>query len=306
MWLVTNIIFTFTDKDMDKELRLQYFERLIAKNDSDKYFIEQFLQGSGNELKKKFWSDRSSSRLCFDLYSWLCIEKGIKNFQFEKHLPGILVGENRTAGTPNIDVFFEKGDDVVFVESKYTEKSGWGYKDGFYLSEAYWGENGYKSCKMSIGERFYDQPNIAELFRLFCEEIQIEIKERKENELKQYSWFDPKQETCHLFGIIFYVINNKIKKKNIFLCNNVYDIKNSDCFKIDGSIVEVFKKKAELMLNKIFEENNCKFTFEVHTIQEMLENGFKGIDFSNAKLFAMDDGTLVGDYIKKHYHKNKR
>lgn len=300
---------------MDKDLRLQYFKRLIAENGTaengiDEYFIEQFLQGSGNELKKKFWSDRSSSRLCFDLYSWLCEEKGVKNFQFEKHLPGILVGENKTAGTPNMDVFFEKGDDVVFVESKYTEKSGWEYKDdkkkdGFYLSEAYWGEDGYKSCKMSSGERFYGQPNIAELFRLFCEEIQIEIKERKENELKQYSWFDPKQETCHLFGIIFYVINNKIKKKNIFLCNNVYEMK-TDCFEIKGSIVEVFKKKAELMLNEIFKKNNCTFTFEVNTIQDMLEKGFKGIDFPNAKLFAADDGSLVGDYIKKHYHKNKR
>ena len=71
--------------------------------------------------------------------------------QFEKHLPGILVGENKTAGTPNMDVFFEKCDNVVFIESKYTEKSGWKYKDdkhrdGFYLSEAYWGEKGYKSC----------------------------------------------------------------------------------------------------------------------------------------------------------------
>ena len=295
---------------MDKELRLQYFERLVAKNGSDRYFIEQFLQGSGNELEKKFWSNRSSSRLCFDLYSWLCKEKGIKNFQFEKHLPGILVGENKTAGTPNMDVFFEKGDDVVFVESKYTEKSGWEYKDdkkkdGFYLSEAYWGENGYKSCKMSSGERFYDNPQIAKLFRDFCNDIQKEINKRKEKEQKKYSWFDPKQETCHLFGIIFYVINNKIKKKNIFLCNNVYEIKSSDCFKIEGSIVEVFKKKAELMLNKIFKENNCKFTFEVNTIQEMLENGFKGLDFPKAKMFAMHDEFLV-DYIKTHYQETQR
>lgn len=294
---------------MENELRLQYFERLIAKNDSDKYFIEQFLQGSGNELEKKFWSDRSSSRLCFDLYSWLCKEKGIKNFQFEKHLPGILVGENRTAGTPNIDVFFEKGNDVVFVESKYTEKSGWEYKDdkkkdGFYLSEAYWGENGYKSCKMSSGERFYDNPQIAKLFRDFCNDIQKEINKRKEKEQKKYSWFDPKQETCHLFGIIFYVINNKITKKNIFLCNNVYEIK-TDCFEINGSIVEVFKGKAELMLNEIFEENRCKFTFEVHTIQEILEKGFKDIDFPKAKMFAMDDESLK-NYIKERYKAIKR
>lgn len=295
--------------ELPKELRLQYFERLIAENGSDKYFIEQFLQGSGNELEKKFWSDKSSSRLCFDLYSWLCKEKGIKNFQFEKHLPGILVGENKTAGTPNMDVFFEKGKDVFFIESKYTEKSSWKYKDdkkkdgSYYLSEAYWGENGYKSCKMSSGERFYDNPQIAESFRGFCEDIQKEINQRKE-EQKHFSWFDPKQETCHLFGIIFYVINNKIKKKNIFLCNNVYERK-TDCFEINGSIVEVFKGKAELMLNEIFKENSCKFTFEVNTIQEMLENGFKGLDFPKAKMFAMHDEFLV-DYIKTHYQETQR
>lgn len=301
---------------MDKELKLQYFERLIAKNrtgrcrnkrQSCEYFIEQFLHGSGHELEKKFWSDISSSRLCFDLYSWLCKEKSVKNFQFEKQLPAVKTGKNGMS--PNMDAFFEKGDDVVFIESKYAEKSNWKYKDdidkdGFCLSEAYWGEGGYKSCKISIEERFYDQPKIAKLFRRFCEEIQIEIKERKENELKQYSWFDPKQETCHLFGIIFYVINNQIKKKNIFLCNNVYEIK-TDCFEIKGSIVEVFKEKAELMLNEIFEENSCKFTFEVHTIQEMLENGFKGLDFPNAKLFAKDDESLV-DYIKTHYQEIQR
>lgn len=290
---------------MEKELKLQYFERLISKNGSDKYFIEQFLEGSGNELEKKFWSVRSSSRLCFDLYSWLCEEEDIKNFQFEKHLPGVLVGKNRTAGAPNMDTFFEKDNDIVFIESKYTESDSWKYKEEnnnnvYNLSEAYWGEKGYKSCKMTIGERFYNQPQIAELFRAFCVDIQKEINNRKEKEQKRYSWFDPKQETCHLFGIIFYVINNKIKNKNIFLCNNVYEIKESDSFEIGGSIVEVFKKKAELMLNEIFKLNGCKFTFEVNTIQEILQNGFKGKDFPNARLFAMHDASLV-DFIEKNY-----
>ena len=67
---------------MEKELKLQYFERLIAPNNSKKYFIEQFLQGSGNELVSKFWKDSSSSRLCFDLYSWLCNVQSVSNFQF--------------------------------------------------------------------------------------------------------------------------------------------------------------------------------------------------------------------------------
>lgn len=296
---------------MEKELKLQYFERLIAKNGSDKFFIEQFLHGNGNELKEKFWSEWSSSRLCFDLYSWLCKEKCINNFQFEKQLYGVRIGNNKCATPPNMDVFFEKGDDVVFIESKYTEKSNWKYKDdkskdGFFLSEAYWGEHGYKSCSMSIEERFYDQPQIAELFRCFCNEIQKEINERKEKEMEKYSWFDPKQETCHLFGIIFYVLHEGIKNKNIFLCNNVYELKNSDCFIIDGSIVEIFKEKAETMLNKIFKKNSCKFTFEVNTVQNMLKEGFNGIDFSQAKVFAMNNVNLVDHINNKYYQKSKR
>ena len=63
---------------------------------------------------------------------------------------------------------------------------------------------------------------------------------------------------------------------------------------------------SEKMLNKIFEKNNCKFTFEVNTIQEMLKNGFKGIDFTKAKMFAMDDELLVKNYIETNYQESKR
>lgn len=295
---------------MEKGLKLNYFERLIAQNGSDTYFIEQFLKGSGNELAGKFWSDKSSSRLCFDLYSWFCTMKDIKDFQFEKQLPGVLTGKNRTSGVPNIDVFFQKGDDIIFIESKYTESCKWKYKkdktnNGYYLSEAYWGENGYKSCTINIGERFYGNSKVAEIFSTFCSEIQREIDTRK-NEHQRFSWFDPKQETCHLFGIIFYVINNKIENKNIFLCNNVWECeKSGDCFDISGSIVEVFKNKAEEILNEIFKDNKCKFTFEVNKIQDIMQNGFKGFDFPNARLFAMDDVSLT-DFINQNYRLDKR
>lgn len=294
---------------MEKELKLQYFERLIARNYSDLFFIEQFLKGSGNELAKKFWSEKSSSRLCFDLYSWLCKEDGIKNFQFEKHLPGVLVGENKMASPPNMDVFFEKGEDVIFIESKYTERSDWKYKndklkDGFHLSEAYWGKDGYKSCKLDIGQRFYNNVEIANQFSDFCEKIQTAINKYKSDNYKSenvyFQWFDPKQETCHLFGIIFYVINNKIKNKNIHLCNNVWKCDN-DSFDCMESIVGIFKDKAEMMLNNIFKEQNCPFVFEVHTIQDILENGFMGLDFADARLFAMEE-ECVKNYIFAHYN----
>ena len=297
---------------MDKQLKLDYFERLISDNHSESYFIQQFLEGSGNELKEKFWSDASSSRLCFDLYSWLCSEPKVKSFQFEKQLPGVLTG--RKSGRPNMDVYFEYENHIIFIESKYTEKDSWKYKkdkkdNGFHLSEAYWGtdDNGYKSCRMNIGQRFYDNPKIAEKFSEFCEEIQglIDNKKQNEEEYSKYRWFDPKQETCHLFGIIFYVLNNDIRDRNIHLCNNVWRCEDPhDSFIMDDSIVGIFKDKAEKMLNDIFKLQNCTFSFEVKTIQDILSNGFMGFNFSEAKLFAREE--VLKGYIERTYTVKKR
>lgn len=299
----------------NKLLKLDYFERLISKNNSKSYFIEQFLRGRGDELDGKFWSDRSSSRLCFDLYSWLCNEPKVKNFQFEKQLPGVLTGKNRVSGVPNMDVYFEYDEsDFIFIESKYTEKDDWKYKKdknnkgkGYHLSEAYWIPSDYRSCKLNNGERFYNHQNIADNFSTFCNEIQKLIDDKKQNqdEYSKYSWFDPKQETCHLFGIIFYVLNNDIRDRNIHLCNNVWKCEDSkDCFNMDDSIVGVFKEKAENMLNDIFKVQSCKFTFEVNTIQDILSKGFMGFNFSEAKLFAREDMLKV--YIERTYTIKKR
>ena len=59
------------------------------------------------------------------------------------------------------------------------------------------------------------------------------------------------------------------------------------------------------MLNDIFKENECKFTFEVNTIQDILKNGFKDLDFRRAKLFAMDRVNLV-EYMNNNYKPYKR
>lgn len=298
---------------MDKQLKLDYFERLISDNNSELSFIEQFLKGSGNELKDKFWSDRSSSRLCFDLYSWLCNEPKVTNFHFEKKLPGVLTGINRVSGVPNIDVYFEHEDEVVFIESKYIEKDSWKYKNdkkdkGYHLSEAYWSPGGYRSCKLSIGARFYGKQDIAKKFSTFCKEIQKLIDDKKQNrdEYSKYSWFDPKQETCHLFGIIFYVLQEGIKGKRIHLCNNVWRCEDSqDSFSMNDSIVGCFKEKAEKMLNEIFKGQNCTFSFEVNTIQDILSTGFMGFNFSEAKLFAGKEKVLK-DFIESNYTAKKR
>jgi len=300
---------------MDKLLKLDYFERLISDNHSESYFIEQFLKGSGNELKKKFWSSRSSSRLCFDLYSWLCNEPKVNNFQFEKQLPGVKTGRNRVSGVPNMDVYFEYDEsDIIFIESKYTEKDDWKYKKdkgskGCHLSEAYWTPGGYRSCReLNITERFHGYQDVAVQFSHFCEEIQglIDNKKQNQDEYSMYCWFDPKQETCHLFGIIFYVLNNDIRDRNIHLCNNVWRCEDSkDSFTMNDSIVGCFKNKAEKMLNDIFKKQNCTFSFEVNTIQDILSRDFMGFNFSEAKLFARED-IVLKDYIESHYTEKKR
>ncbi|MBE6334238.1 MAG: hypothetical protein E7071_05370 [Bacteroidales bacterium] len=290
---------------IDSESKLNYFERLIINNGSSpSLFIEQYLKGSGNELAQKFWSIKSSSRLCFDLYSWLCNEKGVSNFEFEKQLPKINIGKKQSS-PPNIDVYFEYHDKIVFIESKYTEQDKWKYKNDKNLSRAYWDTNpeGYKSCKYTIEKRFYDNKFIADKFSYFCEQVQECIDIHKKEEKDKYSWFDPKQETCHLFGIIFYVINNGIKDKDIYLCNNVWECQN-DSFIIENSIVAEFKRLAENMLNELFKENNCKFKFEVNKIQDILSNGFMGFNFTEAKLFAKEE--KVKDFIEENYQYRKR
>ena len=73
------------------EKKVQYFEKMIVpyeKKGQKKYAILQYIRGAGNELEEKFWQDHSSSRMAFDLYSWMQEEKysEIKDFSFEYQL----------------------------------------------------------------------------------------------------------------------------------------------------------------------------------------------------------------------------
>jgi exodeoxyribonuclease-5 len=65
-------------------IKEEYYNRLskpYAKRGVKKLFIDQFMSGSGNELKEKFWSPRSSARLCFDLYSWMGEDEGFDDVE---------------------------------------------------------------------------------------------------------------------------------------------------------------------------------------------------------------------------------
>ena len=58
-----------------EEIRQDYLERLNEKNEKitgkNHTYYDHFMKGGGQELKAKFWSTKSSARLCFDLYSWM-------------------------------------------------------------------------------------------------------------------------------------------------------------------------------------------------------------------------------------------
>ena len=51
--------------------------------------------------------------------------------------------------------------------------------------------------------------------------------------------------------------------------------------------------------------NKCKFVFEVNAIQDILTNGYFGLDFTNAKMFGMEDKN-VASFITENYLINKR
>lgn len=254
---------------MEKEIRLDYLKRLFTpykKEGKWECFLLQYLEGSGNELKEKFWSPMSSSRLCFDLYSWMGSDPEYKVIEFEKKLPGI-VSKGREVH-PNMDVYFETNDGIYFIESKYTETA----QNHEYLNalpEAYWKtDEVYKNSKgkettYSISLRYHQKDDVKKAFLEFIDDIQKEaIKEEKK------SWFDAKQETCHLLGIVLLESEEKPTKPIRFLniaANYEYD-----------TFAEYFRSKAEAMVNQLFVSNsvNASFEYRLCSVKDFFGNSF--------------------------------
>jgi len=105
-----------------EQLKCFYLSRLITPYEGGgkkKIFFDQFSNGNGNELKNKFWSRRSSSRLCFDLYSCHANNPQVLDIEFEYKLPGIFSGRNESPA--NMDVYIKTKNRIIFIESKFTE-----------------------------------------------------------------------------------------------------------------------------------------------------------------------------------------
>lgn len=228
---------------MDQKKRREYLMRLMAPDKNGDCFIFQYLKGDGNELQKKFWAPNSSSRMAFELYSGLNGEKGIKDLRFEYQLPALKSGGKG----PNMDVMIETEHDIIFIESKFSEKANLHYIDNNYLSKAYYfdGLHGKKTLK----ERFYDN-EWAKEFSGFCKEWEEEMKLNGWHE--GCDWFEPKQETCHLSGILLYLFNKekaeRIKGKSIRLYNVYWRFDGRDG---NPLMPQRFEEKANKMIERI-------------------------------------------------------
>lgn len=273
---------------METSEKLKYLSRLLKpyeKKGVKKYFIFQYLNGAGNELKTKFWSPHSSSRMAFELYSPLAWNNDILDFEFEKQLPGLASG----GMGPNIDVYIETEDEIIFVESKFTEKANLRYINinkysDSYLSPAYWLKNECGRNRLSPEKRFWQETykgeysdfQYANKFLDFCNKWQEEMD--KHNGWRQNTdWFEPKQETCHLSGILGFLFSKAqgrrelIKEKNIRLYNIYWDMGSETKSEMEIKFVESANKMVGDIL-KSAEIGVKDFNMNAFSVQELIKS----------------------------------
>lgn len=259
--------------NVSQQEKLKYLEEMIRsykKGKQDHYFIEQYLRGAGNELASKFWELRSSSRMAYDLYSWMKSNEypEIMDFQFEFLLPNL-----KSGGTgPNMDVFIETKHELIFIESKFTESANLHFTDNGYLKEAYYADKPYGRNNMSLVDRFWGNA-WASKFSKFCTEWEEEMERKGWHKGKD--WFEPKQETCHLSGILLFLFQEdnrkRIKNKEIKLYNIYWKLPEDSVSEME----QEFCARAQGLINDILSENNPgvkDFKISAFSAQEMLKD----------------------------------
>lgn len=232
-------------------IQQDYLRRLktpYLKKGKEKSFFEQYQHGSGQEIKDgKFWRTISSSRLCFDLYSWMAEDNIYIDIEFEKKL----VGLNGGGSPPNMDTFFETSSEIFFIESKYTEE----VSGQFSIPQAYWVETDEyyttkgKLTNKPILTRYRGHADVKDAFVSF-----INYVKELESQRIGSTWFDSKQEICHLLGIVYYILENKPKKAVHFL--------NVAANHIDDKISDQFCRKGKDMVLAILKNNNISTDFD--------------------------------------------
>lgn len=252
---------------IESSLKSEYIQRLgksYTKKGKKKFFLDQFAAGAGNELNEKFWNEKSSSRFAFDLYSWMAYDESIIDFEYEYHLPGMKSG----GMGPNMDVYIETAKDVIFVESKFSEMANLHFIDNGYLSKAYYIDEAYGRKNMSLSERYYNYAFASKISK-FCITFENEMESNKWH--SGVDWFEPKQEMCHLIGILLYLKKNEedLKGKRVKLYNIYYSLKNDEC----SALYKEFKKRVSKLLEDIESQlGGITIEFKSFSVQEMLND----------------------------------
>lgn len=301
-------------KKYNKRLGLTESNQIIKDS-----FYDQFSKGNGSELKEniyfsKRWNKRirkpakffniiSSSRLAFELYSWLINESAVQDLKFEYKLPKLNGGNY-----PNMDVYILHNNTITFIESKYTELANNNYTN---IPDAYYKEKGkaYGTKKddkgnrvlldLTLSQRYKGEDVIKNKFVPFIENIIQYMKDNKDSfKEKQY---DVKQEIAHLLGIAFFILENS---KNFKISINGEEIKKIQFYNIvyDFGIkqsqfsLDIIKSANELFQNLIKECNlELEFEYGFKFIQEIIQENKNY--FRNAKAYGCDKS--VSDQLKQ-------
>lgn len=265
-------------KQISLEQKVEYFHRLIEPytktHGGKRFFVDQYLRGAGDELKEHFWDEKSSSRLAFDLYSCMKDDDNVLDLEFEFQLPPLASG----GMGPNMDVYIETEDELIFIESKFTESANLNYinkehLENSYLSKAYYAETHGRN-NMELSKRFHNY-QWASSFKDFCYSFEDEMTNNGWH--KGHDWFEPKQETCHLLGILFYIFDpknhDKVKGKKIRLYNIYWNMPDD---LPHSPMEEKFHHMANNLIASIMSDgypnNVIDFTFNTFSIQEMLNS----------------------------------
>ena len=264
-----------------------YYRRLITPyyKNGNQLFIQQYINGSGNELEESFWSINSSSRFAFELYSWMVKEDGVKVFEFEKKLDTI----NHAPIPPNMDVYIEIDDRVIFIESKFREKTPQKIDD---LSESYYSETTTRS-KQTLYERYKGDKKAADTFRDFAKYT----KRLLEGNNYPSCWMNFKQEITHLIGIALTIRNNPsyYKNKRIEFYNVYYDFGDKE-----NTAIEIFFKEANKIMNNLLDGIVSSFKYEHITAQSLVKNGTIMPFDLKAKAFASD--KTIGEFLDYYFN----
>ena len=250
--------------------RIEYLSRLklpYMKKGKSKCFYDQFNQGSGSELKGKFWSGISSSRLAFEMYSWLANEKGIDDIEFELKLVGVT-----SRGVPNMDAFIEINGEPIFIENKFTEC----YEQIIncaMLPGAYWKEVGDPEALTTDGKpigstllsRYHSDQVAMDEFLSFIKNMKFELENIDSNE-KPKTWMEYGQEIKHLYGLYFYLKQHtEYHNKRVRFFNVYYYLEDPI-----NSAIKGFFLNGEKMMNSLLKQFNIAFTYKAITAQDVI------------------------------------